>query len=297
MRRARSNRRTGSVAYLRAPSGWWSVPVRLAGVVRRRRSRVPVPATYLAAAGVVLGAVLQVVLGWPWWLVAAVWLLFLSSAFWGGGAGRPLATEALMVIDPVRGMRRERQAMVERFRAAPFPLYGLPASWAGPRHLGGAGSRQSRGRPPVVTSLGLAHGDPASDPGPQLLVEVRADPDDPGAGSELRRTLAEDLRWMAGSRIGSEEPPGQDGAEAPGAGPPWSAVPIRLDGRPVRFDLLAEGRHWVAMAEVEGRVLVLQARDLAPEQAELMRVTDVEPYVAGTERLEEARARRGRNDG
>ena len=70
-----------------------------------------------------------------------------------------------------------------------------------------------------------------------------------------------------------------------------------MDGQPVTFDLLAEGRHWVALAELEGRALVLQARDLAPEQVELVRVTDVEPYVDGAERLEEARARRGRNGG
>jgi hypothetical protein len=35
------------------------------------------------------------------------------------------------------------------------------------------------------------------------------------------------------------------------------------------------------MAEVEDRTLVFQARDLAPEQVELVRATDVEPYVEG----------------
>jgi hypothetical protein len=48
------------------------------------------------------------------------------------------------------------------------------------------------------------------------------------------------------------------------------------------------------VAEVEGRTLILQARDLAPEQVELVRVTDVEPYVEGNERLETARSRPGR---
>lgn len=294
----------GSAAYLASPPGWWSVPARLAGVVRRRRSRVPVPATYLvaAAAGVLLGAVLQAVLGWPWGLVAAgvvvvVWLLFLSSAFWGGPVGRPLATEALLVVDPERGLRRERRAMAEWFRSAPFPLYGLPASWAGPRQLGGAGSRQARGRTPVVTSLALAHGDPAAEQGPQLRVEVRSDPDDPGAGPELRRALAEELWWAAATGDREAAVGGVSGLPADQPDPPWSAVPLRLDGRPVRFELLAEGRHWVALAEVEGRALVLQARDLVPEQVELVRVTDVEPYVEGTERLEEARARRSGHGG
>jgi hypothetical protein len=286
----------GSVAYLARSPGWWSVPSRLARVVRRRRTRVPVPATYLmaAAAGTVLGILAQLVAGWPWWLVAAgvvaaVWLLFLSSAFWGRGAGRPLATELLMELDPARGVRRGRQTMAERFRAAPFPLYGLPASWAGARYLGGSGSRQASGQRPVVTALSLAHGDPAAEHGPQLRVEVRADPDDPGAGPELRRTLAEELRWTATvPRPDGEGPPGPAGGSPSGErgppepGPPWSSVLVRVDGRPVGFDLLAEGRHWVAIAELEGRTLVLQARDLAVERVELVRVTDVEPYVEGT---------------
>jgi hypothetical protein len=297
MRRTRPNRRATS-AYLRPPPGWWSVPFRLAGVLARRRSRMPVAATYLVAAagGAVLGAIAQVVVGWPWWLVAAgvvvaVWLLFLSSAFWGGSGGRPLATEALLVVDPARGIRRERQAMAERFRAAPFPLYGLPASWAGPRWLGGAGTRQSRGRPPEVTSLALAHGDPAAEHGPQLRVEVRADPEDAGAGPELRQALAGELRWAAATRHEREAAvDGVGGLPNDLAGAAWSAVSVRVDGRPVRFDLLTEGRHWVAVAEVDGRALVLEARDLTVDQIELVRVADIEPYIEGTSRQGEAGA-------
>ena len=158
------------------------------------------------------------------------------------------------------------------------------------------GSRQARGQPRVVTSLTLAHGDPAAGHGPELRVEVRSDPDDPGAGPELRQALAVDLRWAAVS-LEDREAEAARGGPADQADPLWSAVPLPVDGQPVTFDLLAEGRHWVALAELEGRALVLQARDLAPEQVELVRVTDVEPYVDGTERLEEARARRGRNGG
>jgi hypothetical protein len=73
-RRCGGVRAAGSVAYLAGPPGWWSVPLRLAGLLRRRRGRAPAPATYLLVA-------------------AAVWLGFLSSAFWGGAGGRSLATE------------------------------------------------------------------------------------------------------------------------------------------------------------------------------------------------------------
>ena len=64
-----------------------------------------------------------------------------------------------------------------------------------------------------------------------------------------------------------------------------------VDGRPVAFAWLAEGRHWVAHAELEDRTLVLSARDLPLDQVALVRVTDVEPYLDGTRRLEQARAR------
>jgi hypothetical protein len=53
--------------------GWWSVPIRLVQTLRRHRAMVPVPATYLAATvlGAVVGVAAQLMLGWPWWLVAA----------------------------------------------------------------------------------------------------------------------------------------------------------------------------------------------------------------------------------
>jgi len=278
-------RRRVASAYLARPSGWWSVPGRLAGVVLGRRTIVPAPRIHLlaAAAGLVLGAAARLALGWPWWLVAAgvlaaVELVFLASAFRGGGAGRPLATEVLLVVDPARGMRRERQAMAERFRSAPFPLYGLPASFPGLRYLGGSGSRGARGERPVVISLSLAHGDPLAEQGPQLVVEVQAEPEGvgPAPGPELRSALAEALSWAggAGRRAG------------PAGDPAWTEAAILVDGRPVSFELLAGGRHWVAWAELEGRVLVLRARDLAAGEVELVRVDDVEPYVEGTRRLE-----------
>jgi hypothetical protein len=35
-----------------------------------------------------------------------------------------------------------------------------------------------------------------------------------------------------------------------------------VDGRPVSFQSLAEGRHWVARAELDDRTLPLRGRDL-----------------------------------
>ena len=64
-----------------------------------------------------------------------------------------------------------------------------------------------------------------------------------------------------------------------------------MDGRPVGFAWLVEGRYWVAQGELDDRTLTLHARDLLVESVQLVRVTDLEPYIAGQRRLERAWAR------
>jgi hypothetical protein len=53
--------------------------------------------------------------------------------------------------------------------------------------------------------------------------------------------------------------------------PAWARVAIPVDGRPVDFEWLAEGRHWVARAELDDRTLTLHARDLPAHSVELVR--------------------------
>ena len=55
---------------------------------------------------------------------------------------------------------------------------------------------------------------------------------------------------------------------------------IPVDGRPVPFDLLADGRRWVARGEVGDLVVTLEGRDLAPASVRLARVADLGPYLA-----------------
>ena len=282
---------------------WWSVPVRLVQTLRGHRAMIPVPGTYLAAVvvGVALGVAAQLLLGWRWWLVAAavaaaVWLFFASTAFWGaGGSGQPLATDLLRVVRPRRAIERDHEQAVERFRAAPFPLYGLPAAWPGPRYLGGWEGGWAKGQRPVTLALSLAHGEPLAEQGPQLRVEVRAEHvDDEHMTVRLqgRRDLAEEL-WLAAA------PPAHDPAEHVDQlaaarrrpDPAWSQVTIPVDGRPVGFAWLAEGRHWVARADLDDHTLTLHARDLPVESVELVRVSNLEPYIQGQRRLQQAWAR------
>lgn len=70
--------------------------------------------------------------------------------------------------------------------------------------------------------------------------------------------------------------------------PAWSQLAIPVDGRLVGFTWLVEGRYWVAQGELDDRTLTLYARDLPVESVQLVRVTDLEPYIAGQRRLEQA---------
>jgi hypothetical protein len=280
------------------------VPIQLVQALRHHRTMIPVPATYLAATllGAALGAAAQLLLGWPWWLVAAgvvaaVWLFFTSTAVWGaGGSAQPLATDLLRVVRPRQAMEREYRQEVERFQAAPFPLYGLPPTWPGPRHLGGWEDSWTKGQRPVTTALSLGHGDPLAEEGPQLRVEVRVEGVEPEPGMTMRvesqRQLAEDL-WLAAA-LPAHDPAEhfkQLAAVRRRPDPAWSQVTIPVDGRPAGFEWLTEGRHWVARAELGDRTLTLRARDLPVEGVELVRVTDLEPYIEGQRRLQVAWAR------
>jgi hypothetical protein len=301
-------RRCGSVssAGMLVPyrRGLWLVPVELLRVLRRRRTRVPVPATYLVAiaVGVALGVAAQLLLGWHWWLVAAgvvaaVWLFFVSTVFWGGGgSSQPLTTEVLRVVRPRRAIERDQRQLVERFRAAPFHCYGLPACWSGSRQLGGWEERWTTGRGrPVTTALSLVHGEPLAEQGPQLRVEVssyREGDQVPPVRSDSLRGLAEELWWEAAPTAhGVAQHFNQLAAARRRLDPVWSQMRIPVDGRPVGFWWLAEGRHWVARAEVEDRTLTLRGRDVPVESVELVRVLDLEPYIQGQRRLQAAWAR------
>jgi hypothetical protein len=265
---------------------------------------VPVPATYLAAivVGAVVGVAAQLVFGWPWWLVAAavvaaVWLFFSSTAFWGaGGSSQPLATDLLRVLRPRLAIERDHRQEVERFRAAPFPLFGLPPSWPGPRHLGGWEGGWAKGQRPMTTALSLGHGDPLTDQGPELRVEVRVELVNTEQVMTLRlqprRDLAEEL-WLRAAPQAHDlaEHVDQLAAARRRPDPAWSRVTIPVDGRPVGFEWLTEGRHWVARAELDDCTLTLHGRDLPVASIQLVQVADLEPYFQGQRRLQQAWAR------
>ncbi|NRQ39241.1 hypothetical protein HII36_46590 [Nonomuraea sp. NN258] len=256
----------------------------VAGVVNvllRRRRFSPSPVTYLVPALVatLAGIAAQVLWGLPWWpfplvTVAGLWLVLLAGAVRSPLAFRSLRDELLDVIvqDDERRRRRHRVEMDRALRAAPFPLYGLPASWPGPRHLGGWSQGRSLGAPGTA-EYQLGHGDPRDESGPLLTVGVgnQRHPD------EARRLV---------ERMWTDAMPKRDAGPRPWAvllsqpDPPWTRVTIPVDGEPLAFDHTAAGDHWVARSELPGYTITLRGRGHPVETVELRRVLDPAPYLA-----------------
>ena len=272
---------------------WRRVVRALRAVLRPRATALSWGASRVAAGAILaVGVIAQALFGWRWWLVVIVLTVAGEAAMLGSTLARSaerdeLVDELVDALSPRRQVRRRARRALQRFNAAPFPLYGLPPSWTGARFLGGwAAQRDYRAGVERTTSMQLGHGDRLADRGPLLLVEV-----DANAWPRLNPpNLAERLAHAgAGAGPGPATPtgPGPAGAAASPAavgaeaGSAVERVEIPVDGAPVSFELLGDGRHWVAQGERGDLVVTLEARDLPLAQVQLVRVTDLEPYLAG----------------
>jgi hypothetical protein len=183
-------------------------------------------------------------------------------------------------------MEAELRRREERFRSAPFPLYGLPESWQGLRCLGGGSWSET-----TVEALSLVHGVPVAGNGPILAVETSTS----GAvGGDAFEMLAQDLwrwpgstvqevleEWKASSRGQRLLKDLLEHAPDPGL-PSRSTASFRVQDRIVDFATLQRQGRWVARAEVDGFVVRLDAHDFPMQGVELVRIDDVEPYVNGS---------------
>lgn len=291
----------GVLRSYRTLSGRWGAPIRVLRALVYARTAIPAPWIYLAAAaaGTLLGIALNVTIGWPWWAVAlasvaAVWILFLLTAFTGAGRRQSLWANILDALDPKGALARWSRREEEAFRAAPFALYGLPPSWEGSRFLGQWGWG-GMGKEVGPTELELAHGDPEDPAGLEFRVSSSLSRREPELPREfVLRQLAEGL-WQKQNRPPTGLPPERlhDWVRAREQEsrrrdiPPFTPVQIPVDGEPVRFDHHSEGPAWVAVGRTDDVSITLRARNLAVDAVELVRVTDIEPYVEGSRRLRE----------
>jgi hypothetical protein len=142
------------------------------------------------------------------------------------------------------------QANEARFRAAPFPLYGLPPSVAGPRMIAGSSHPSDRTGHPTDPGggsggglqLDLLHGDPTVRPPSLLWVATAASPDPEQQLLPLRRLLWQEVvadrlaarrrRW----RIGWFKAPDE---HTVGDSPQPVTIPV--DGQTHQFTLLQQG--------------------------------------------------------
>jgi len=265
-----------------------------------RRSAIPNPAVYFgsAALGAVVGLGLKLLLGWPWWTVAAAaaigttasWIGFMASAFpnRADGPGRDMWSAILGEFAPKRSEARRRRHEEELWRHPPFVLYGLGPSWTGMRLMGGLGGPSWRD----VTSLTLLHGDPEAEGGGFLRVETSIRKTGPNA-DHWRRREAHRLWLEALQPRRRSSPPDPLAMEnihrelASRPDPIWLDIEIPVEDTPVTFSHLAEGPRWVASAPIGEVQVTIWGRDWPIQGLQLERVTDASSYIAGSRRREE----------
>jgi hypothetical protein len=278
------------------PVGWWGLPhLLLRALIRRRKVHSP-RFFYVGAAAVggAVGAAVDLAFGLPWWTFAvgapiALWLWVTLPAMRPSAGTRTLWNEALEKIHPRSAWDAQRQRFYRVLRSPPFPLYGLPSGWAGPRLAGGHGEG-SEG----VTSISLGHGDPFDPSAPQAHVEVARERHPLPLEYRLR-TEAENI-WHQEE---APPPPGlnddqfrswveereREFRERPLPEP--RTIALSIDGSRTDAQFIAEGSSWVAFAELDDLTVTVRARNIPVEDVELVRVTDVEPYIEGSRHLDD----------
>lgn len=170
-------------------------------------------------------------------------------------------------------------------RSAPSPLYGLPPSFEVPRMTG-----ESQWAPRVEVEL--AHGgDFAAADQPSLRVVVvhedRVDLD-----AELTDLLWKELRPAPPARLDEGKLREWLRPPSPEQRATWQkgTATVVIEGASHEFAVLDAGDLQVAGLDCGGHAVILKARRWPLDGLELVRITDVEPYVEGWHRFLEQKA-------
>lgn len=122
-----------------------------------------------------------------------------------------------------------------------------------------------------------------------MLVVETALPDEPHGGGRLR-VLAEEV-WSGSAQtlvqafdhLRARWPRSLEFDPTP---PSRTKELVVVDRAPVEFDIFCHPDHWVAASLVGGYRVTLEAQRFPIEGLDLVRVTDLEPYILGTRRFE-----------
>jgi hypothetical protein len=184
-----------------------------------------------------------------------------------------------------RGQVSHHKEAGRLFRNAPFPLYGLPPSWTGERFLGGSAVSGE-----TIHALSLGHGSIVEGRGATLIVGTATPGQRPSNGpleqfaSHLwsgDASTPEAAMTLYPEESMEQEPP-SDLTPLPIRG----KASIAIDGARVRFDVVFGNGVWAGRATVGSNDVLVRGRDWDIEGVALVRIVDLDPYIAGTRRFE-----------
>lgn len=205
--------------------------------------------------------------------------------------GKPAADGVGSAASPGRWAWRERRALRRWYADSGLPLYGLPAEWEGRRcpgqragqqairRAGPFGLRDRASGPLQVAALGLSH---LGADGARLHVASHRVSNyrtfEVMAASTFFRRLALPL-LQAGERQAFEIAVMTRRRQFRSGQLGWQRAVIRVDAEPVPFGVLAVGAAWVALADIGGVYLQIDAERFPVGRVRLVCIHDLKPYL------------------
>lgn len=270
-------RSSGLILFRRSPfvPRWVRLPGDLFRSLLAERRAQPTPMTYLlaAGAGLLLGLILDLAFGWPWWAVAAgfvvfVWLLFLTSAFHGPDLGHRL----LRVLNPDRAAERDRQRLEDALASGSLIGYEVE-SWDGAKSIGGwSGS-------PEPHSLTIHQGEYDQ----TEWIEVTTHGDDEAAPAS--HWIQEDLerRLFEAQFPFPDDPTIEDLQQrqrnVQQAEPPeWQPASFLIDNEDMPGHIAQVGSHWAALIATRRVMVEMTGSRVDPNDVHLVRIASLAHY-------------------
>lgn len=269
----------------RAGSRWLWLPIEVARAILAERRMTPTPMTYLIAAGVglAIGLILELVIGWTWWVVAAafvllVWLLFLGSVF--RRPRRDLRHVLLGVVNPERAAARDIQRLEEAVRSGSLTGYEV-VGWEGDKSIGGWGGDHA-----VVRSLTLRHG-VLEDGAESVEVTTHGGDESATVLHWLQEKLESELIQAVVPRPGDLGPEDAHAWHVKRARairdaepPAWRPAAFRLGGKTIPGQIASSGDHWVAFVRTDTAVVEMVGYKVDPGRIELSPIVSLDGFVS-----------------
>lgn len=257
---------------------WVRLPRELFRAVLSERRMHPTPMTYLLAtgAGLLLGLLLDLAFGWPWWVVASgfvvlVWLFFLSSAF--RGPDNDLRHRLLTIIDPDRAAAIHRSRLEDALASGSLACYEVE-HWEGVKSVAGwSGS-------PDPDSLTIRHGE-YDEQGAWVEVTTHSGVAVGTSGHWIHEDL--ERRLVEAQFPLPSEPTMDDfrqrqrdiqGAEQPH----WQSKSFRIDNERQTGRIARAGSQWAAILPAKSVLIDMIGNEVDPEGVRLVRLTNLDSY-------------------